>query len=139
MSDVLNDAQRRLCMSHIRGKDTKPEMVVRSIAHRMGFRFRLHVRGLPGTPDLVFPSRHKIILVHGCFWHMHHCRYGRVTPQTNRAFWERKRTGTVERDQRNSRMLREAGWDVLEVWECQTRQVDDLARRLETFLRVRAV
>lgn len=118
-------------MAAIRGRDTKPERIVRSLAHRLGFRFRLHRRDLPGVPDLVFPSRRKIVFVHGCFWHVHNCRYGRVKPANNAAFWAAKREDNRKRDRRNTRALRAAGWDVLVVWECQVRD----PRRLEAALR----
>jgi len=121
-------------MSAIRGKDTKPEMVVRRLAHALGFRFRLHRRDLPGTPDVVFPKLLKIINVHGCYWHMHTCRWGRVAPKTNAAFWKAKRTGNVVRDRRNLRQLRRDGWKVLEVWECQIGDVDVLRHKILRFL-----
>ena len=121
-------------MSAIRGRDTRPEHIVRSLAHGMGFRFRLYGRDLPGKPDLVFPGRRKVILVHGCFWHVHDCPYGRVKPATNAAFWADKRAGNVARDERNLEALEAAGWDVLVIWECETRDRESLARRLKSFL-----
>lgn len=121
-------------MSRIRSKDTKPELLVRSVVHRLGFRFRLHVRRLPGAPDLVFPSLHKVIFVNGCFWHMHRCRYGRVVPRTNPKFWAEKRAQNVRRDRKNLMALRRAGWSVMTIWECQTRDVLALARRTKRFL-----
>jgi DNA mismatch endonuclease (patch repair protein) len=121
-------------MSAIRGKDTKPEMIVRRIAHRLGYRFRLHRRDLPGTPDLVFPKLRKIINVHGCYWHMHACRWGNVAPKTNAEFWKTKRTGNVERDRRNLRHLRRDGWSVLTIWECDARNMKHLTGRLAAFL-----
>lgn len=127
MADVHTPEQRSFNMSCIRGRDTKPELIVRSIVHQMGYRFRLHRNDLSGRPDLVFPGRQRIIFVHGCFWHMHRCRYGRVVPKTNAEFWQAKRTGTVERDRNNRRALRADGWRVLTVWECWTR---DPERRL---------
>jgi len=134
MTDVLTAEQRSLNMSRIRGKDTKPELFVRSLVHQMGFRYRLHHKGLPGKPDLVFPRLKKIIFVHGCYWHMHTCRYGRVKPATNVEFWQTKRTGNRERDRRNIRALRKLGWQVLVVWECQTRNPARLIPRLQAFL-----
>jgi DNA mismatch endonuclease (patch repair protein) len=121
-------------MAAIRCKDTRPEMTVRRIAHRLGYRYRLHVRELPGSPDLVFPRLRKLILVHGCFWHMHACRYGRVTPRTRPDFWQTKRTGNVSRDRRTVRKLRRDGWRVLVIWECQVRDQEQLAARLSEFL-----
>ena len=121
MTDVLTPDQRRRCMSAIKGKDTKPEMVVRRLAHSLGYRYRLHRKDLPGKPDLVFPRLSKIILVNGCFWHMHDCPYGQVTPKTNADFWKEKRKRTVERDKKKQMELEKLGWEVLVVWECQTR------------------
>jgi DNA mismatch endonuclease (patch repair protein) len=134
MADVLTPEQRSRCMSRIRSRDTKPELIVRSLAHAMGFRFRLHRRDLPGKPDLVFPRLRKVVLVHGCFWHVHSCRFGRVTPATNVEFWASKRAGNTARDRRNKAALRRAGWKVLIVWECETRDVHRLERRLHRFL-----
>lgn len=96
-------------MRAVRGKDTKPEKTVRSMLHKEGYRFRLHRKDLPGQPDLVFPSRRKVIFVNGCFWHSHDCRKGQGAPATNSAFWQRKRDLTVERDRRNLRELAEHG------------------------------
>ena len=121
-------------MSRVCGKDTKPEMIVRRLAHRLGYRFALHRKDLPGSPDLVFPSRHKVVFVHGCFWHRHPgCRRA-STPKTRRDFWDAKFTRNVERDARKERELRQAGWDVLTIWECQTRDVDRLTEALREFL-----
>lgn len=134
MPDVHTPEQRSRNMAAIRGKDTRPEMIVRRMVHRLGYRYRLHVRTLPGNPDLVFPRLRKLILVHGCFWHMHGCRYGRVTPRTRAEFWQTKRTGNVMRDRRTLRKLRHAGWDVLVVWECEVKDVFKLSNRLKRFL-----
>ena len=134
MVDVLTPKQRRYCMSRIRGKDTKPELMVRRLVHSLGYRYRLHVRSLPGCPDLVLPRHRKVIFVHGCFWHMHRCRYGRVVPKTNKKFWEKKRTGTVQRCRKNIKTLRRLGWKVLVVWECWTRDASTLEDRLRRFL-----
>ncbi len=134
MTDVLTPEQRRRNMSAIRGAHTKPEKTVRSLAHRMGYRFRLHRRDLPGKPDLVFPSRRKVILVHGCFWHMHDCPYGRVKPVTHADFWVKKRNGNAARDGRNVVALETAGWTVLVIWECETRSIEPLGRKLREFL-----
>lgn len=135
MSDVHSPSQRSYNMSRIRSKDTKPEMIVRSLVHQMGFRYRLHVKGIPGRPDLVLPSHRKIIFVHGCFWHMHQCRYGKVTPATNSEFWRLKRTGNVQRDRHNRKLLKADGWSMLVVWECWTKDIEGkLLPRLEKFL-----
>jgi DNA mismatch endonuclease (patch repair protein) len=134
MADVLNREQRRFCMSRIHGRDTKPEIIVRKTVHCMGYRFRLHRQGLPGSPDIVLPRHRKVIFVHGCFWHMHRCRYGRVRPATNAEFWEKKRRGNVDRDRRNIKALRAMGWRVLVAWECWTRDTPKLEHRLREFL-----
>lgn len=135
MPDVHSPEQRSYNMSRIRNKDTKPELIVRSIVHQMGCRFRLHRTDLPGKPDLVLPRHRKIIFVHGCFWHLHRCRYGRVTPKTNAEFWQAKRTANVERDRRNLKNLRRAGWQAIVIWECWTRKPESkVIPRLESFL-----
>ena len=131
---MLTAEQRRRNMQAIRGRDTRPEMLVRSLVHRMGFRFRLHRRDLPGAPDLVLPRHRKVLLVHGCYWHCHRCRFGRVVPRTNAKFWQARRAGNVARDRRNLRRLRRLGWQVLIIWECQTRNPDPLKARLKSFL-----
>lgn len=135
MADVLTPEQRRRNMSAIRGKDTGPELAVRRLIHSMGYRYRLYGKELPGRPDLVFRARQKIIFVHGCFWHMHACKQGHVTPRTNAAFWSDKRAGNVKRDRRNIRALRACGWHVFVVWECQTRDLVALAKRVARFLK----
>jgi DNA mismatch endonuclease (patch repair protein) len=135
MTDGHSAEQRSFNMSQIRSGNTKPEVLVRSVIHRLGYRFRLHVKDLPGKPDIVLPSRRKIIFVHGCFWHRHACRYGRVTPKTNAEFWESKRSGNVRRDRQVRRQLERDGWDVTVVWECWTKQIDEmLLPRLIAFL-----
>ncbi len=119
-------------MARIRGKDTKPEMIVRRACHALGLRFRLHRKDLPGKPDLVFPKHKTVVFVHGCFWHSHDCRYGRVVPATNPEFWRDKRAATVERDRKKADELRALGWRVLEYWECETKpkQLEVLVERI---------
>jgi len=134
MVDVHNKQQRSYNMSQIRCKNTKPEMIVRSLVHCMGYRYALHRKDLPGHPDMVLTKHHKIIFVHGCFWHMHRCRYGKVKPATNAKFWQSKREGNVARDKRNLRKLRREGWKVLVIWECQTLNSNRLIERLNKFL-----
>ncbi len=134
MSDVLTPEQRKYNMSRIRYKDTRPEMIVRSEVHKMGFRYKLHNSALPGKPDLVLTRHQKIIFVHGCFWHMHTCKYGIVKPRTNAEFWENKRLGNVKRDRKNIRELKKNGWQVLVVWECWTKNLPLLRRKLSAFL-----
>lgn len=115
-------------MARIRGRDTKPELAVRSVLHRLGYRFRLHVKALPGNPDLVFSSRGKVLFVHGCFWHRHDCPEGRVQPKSNVEFWARKLQGNAVRDRRSIARLRAMGWSVGVVWECKIRRNTWLAR-----------
>ena len=134
MADVHTPEQRRRNMSAIKGKNTKPEMIVRQLAHSLGYRYRLYRKDLPGKPDLVFPSRKKIIEIYGCYWHMHDCKYGRVTPKTNAEFWQKKRSDTVERDKRNRAELEKLGWKVLVIWECQVKDKDELQERITHFL-----
>ena len=137
MTDVFDRPKRSAIMRAIRGKDTQPEIAVRRLVHRMGYRYRLHVRSLPGCPDLVFPSRDKVIFVHGCFWHRHSCRKGRSTPTTRVAFWRKKLESNRLRDVRHTGRLRRDGWSVMTVWECQTTtssKLDALADRLTRFL-----
>jgi DNA mismatch endonuclease (patch repair protein) len=126
--------QQAYCLSCIRGKDTKPEMVVRSLIHRLGYRYRLHQRNLPGQPDIVLARHRKIIFVHGCFWHMHKCRYGKVIPQTRKKFWQTKRQATVARDRKTIKELKTLGWKVLVLWECQIRNTPKLSNRIKKFL-----
>jgi DNA mismatch endonuclease (patch repair protein) len=122
-------------MSLIRSKNTKPERAVRSLVHRMGFRYRLNARGLPGNPDLVFPSRRKIIFVHGCFWHLHRSCPNCRPPKSKRRYWGPKLQGNVRRDAANRRQLRRAGWRSLVVWECQIESDPEaVARRIARFL-----
>jgi len=134
--DVVGKDQRSRLMSRIRGKDTTPEMIVRRLVHSLGYRYRLHVRQLPGCPDLVFASRRKAILVHGCFWHRHKCRKGRSMPGTRVRFWSEKLSRNQSRDRLVRSRLRRLGWRVLVVWECQLRprKLPALAARLRRFL-----
>lgn len=134
MADVLTREQRSFNMSRIRNRDTRPELIVRSVVHRLGYRYRLHKKDLPGKPDLVLVRHRKIIDVHGCFFHMHKCRHGSVVPATNAKFWRSKRLSNVERDRRNLRSLRRGGWRVMIVWECETRNLASLQERLQKFL-----
>jgi len=121
-------------MARIRKKDTKGELVVRRLAHRLGYRFRLHRRDLPGTPDLVFVSRRKAIFVHGCFWHRHGCRLAGRVPRTRREYWGPKLDRNVERDRAAEAALLALGWRALTIWECEVGDPVALAHRLRTFL-----
>lgn len=131
MTDTLSRDRRSWVMSRVRSKDTGPEMLVRRIVHGMGYRYRLHVRVLPGVPDLVFSSRRAAIFVHGCYWHQHPgCRLARV-PKSRVEFWRTKLERNRERDSENLAALRRLGWRVLVVWECQlTGRRDTWERRL---------
>jgi DNA mismatch endonuclease (patch repair protein) len=120
MTDVLTAAQRQLNMSRIKGKDTKPEMLVRKGLHSCGLRFRLHDRKLPGHPDLVFPRYGAVVFVHGCFWHAHGCALSKL-PRTRQDFWEAKLEANAQRDRKATEALLAAGWRVLIVWECALR------------------
>lgn len=122
-------------MSRVKGKNTKPEMLVRSLLHRMGYRFRLHVPELPGKPDIVLPHHGKIVFINGCFWHGHKvCRKGGL-PETNAEFWRDKIEKNRARDKIAKRRLGNAGWKVLTIWECQTLEAEKLILRLKRFMR----
>jgi len=119
MADVVDKATRSRMMSGIKGKNTKPELLVRRYLHRRGLRYRLHVKGLPGTPDLVLPKYRTVIFVHGCFWHQHlGCRYAAI-PKTRQEFWLEKLTANRFRDLANESRLGALGWRVLTIWECE--------------------
>ncbi len=133
MADTFSKSERSRIMATVKSKGTAPEMVVRRLVHSLGYRFRLHNRLLPGCPDLIFPSRRKIIFVHGCFWHRHNCRRGRAIPSDHRDYWEAKFARNRQRDRQVRRALRRDGWNVLVVWECQT-QRPNLAEVLDEFL-----
>jgi DNA mismatch endonuclease Vsr len=127
---------RRRNLAAVAGKDTAPELRVRRMLHRMGYRFRLHRRDLPGTPDIVMAGQRKIVEVRGCFWHRHPdptCRNA-VLPKVRAEWWMAKLAGNVARDQRNLAALRDAGWSVLELWECELKDAAAIAARLRSFL-----
>lgn len=132
--DALSPEQRSEQMGRVRSRNTRPEMCVRRLVHRLGYRYRLHRRDLPGSPDLVFPSRRCVIFVHGCFWHRHPgCRNTR-TPKSRVEFWTRKFADNVLRDQRNEAELQALGWRHLVVWECETVNDGDITQRIMAFL-----
>ncbi|MEV4782140.1 very short patch repair endonuclease [Burkholderia sp. LMU1-1-1.1] len=134
MVDSLDQAARSAVMARIRGKNTRPEMIVRKLVFAAGYRYRLHVRKLPGSPDLVFPARKKVIFVHGCFWHRHdNCAASRI-PQSRTDFWSEKLNGNKARDQRNQEALIDAGWQILVIWECELGDLTMLGERLRLFL-----
>jgi len=121
-------------MAKVRSQDTKPEVLVRSLIHRMGFRFRLHNKHLPGNPDIVLPRHKKIVFVHGCFWHQHEGCPHAARPASNIAYWNKKLDGNVRRDRANLEKLAALGWRVLVIWECETRNREQLILRLQEFL-----
>lgn len=136
MPDTLTQKERSARMSLVRGKDTRPELAVRTLVHGMGYRYRLHIASLPGKPDLVFAGRKKVIFVHGCFWHRHpsrSCKLARM-PKSRPEFWVPKLEGNRLRDERNKRELKRQGWKVLSIWECQIADVASLSKRIRAFL-----
>jgi DNA mismatch endonuclease (patch repair protein) len=132
--DNLTPGQRRETMRRVRSVDTGPELKLRRALHRLGYRYRLHDSALPGKPDLVFPSRRKIIFVHGCFWHGHACPAGGNRPASNLVYWNAKLQRNSARDRANRAKLRSLGWDVLVVWECQLGNLPRLERQVMKFL-----
>lgn len=138
MADIVDKATRSRMMSGIRSRNTRPEMKVRSALHRAGFRFRLHVAGFAGKPDLVFPKHHAVLFVHGCYWHRHEgCRIA-STPSTNREFWVGKFAANVTRDRQATKALLAAGWRVAVVWECATRKLpaESIASHIGEWLQI---
>lgn len=123
-------------MAQVRSTDTSPEIFVRRLLHSMGYQYRLHVKSLPGNPDIVFPRKHKAIFVHGCFWHQHNCKRGRRRPTSNKAYWHAKLDKNKQRDKRNRAELRKLGWKCLVVWECQIQRHGSqwIQERIQTFL-----
>ena len=134
MTDKLTPERRSDNMRMIRARHTSPEITIRKMVHTMGFRFRLHVGKLPGKPDLVFPKLGKIIDVRGCFWHQHKGCVDSHIPKTRVDYWRPKLLGNKRRDRRNERSLRDDGWRLLVVWECELRNLRQLTRRLAAFL-----
>jgi DNA mismatch endonuclease (patch repair protein) len=132
--DRLSETERSAHMRRIRKVDTKPEIVVRKIAHALGLRFRLHRRDLPGTPDIVFPRHRKVVQVHGCFWHQHEgCRLARQ-PKSRLDYWVPKLARNAARDRAAAEQLAALGWEALTIWECETRKPEDVRHRLAAFL-----
>ncbi len=134
MADTLTPDERSERMSRVRNKDSKAEMRVRKLVHAMGFRYRLHNKTLPGKPDLVLARHKKVILIHGCFWHQHGVCRPLSTPEHNSGFWRKKFDDNVKRDQRNLKQLQELGWNVLVIWECETKDAKLLESKLRDFL-----
>ena len=134
LSDKVSAETRSRIMASVKSKGTRPEMMVRRLLHRLGYRYRLHRSDLPGCPDLVFPSRNKVIFVNGCFWHSHSdCPRTRI-PATNRAYWESKLNSNRNRDAKNSALLMKDGWSVATVWECELANLERTANQLVSFL-----
>jgi len=136
MVDLLTSERRSWNMSQIKGRNTRPELRLRSLLHRAGFRFRLHAKQLPGRPDVVLPKYRTAIFVHGCFWHRHPGCRDTTTPSTRREFWQEKFDGNVRRDARNRAALEATGWTVVTVWECELKtDAEGIVRRLADKLR----
>lgn len=134
MTDVFSSDKRSWIMSRVREKNTSPELKVRSLVHRLGYRFRLHRKTLPGKPDLVFPSRKKIIFVHGCFWHGHDCARGHRAPKTNSEYWIEKIQRNIERDSKHQSDLKAMGWGILIIWECELNNPKIVTENIDGFL-----
>lgn len=133
MTDTRTPEQRRRIMQSVKSRNTGPEVMLRKLLHARGYRFRLHRADLPGSPDIVFPSRRSLIFVHGCFWHGHNCMKGRL-PKSRRQFWRAKIDGNRKRDARVRRELRSLGWRIRYVWQCELKASPTLIPRLERFL-----
>lgn len=134
MADWCSPERRSAIMARVKAANTRPEMAVRRVVHALGYRFRLHRRDLPGTPDLVLPRHRTVVFVHGCFWHQHDCRRGRTQPASNQGYWGPKLARNVERDGAVRAALEELGWRVVTIWECQVRQ-PGLEERVARLLR----
>ncbi len=134
MSDVFTPEKRSAVMAQVKSRNTSPELKVRRTAHALGYRFRLHRKDLPGSPDLVFPGRGAVIFVHGCFWHGHDCARGSRTPKRNAAYWSAKIARNKARDAAAAEALLARGWRVLTLWECELKDNDTLKIRLRAFL-----
>lgn len=133
MVDHITKEQRSRNMARVKNKNTTPELKVRKLLHKFGFRFRLHRKDLPGNPDIVLPRHHKIIFVHGCFWHGHDCPRGK-RPATREEFWDRKLDANIERDKFNQNALEELGWNIMVLWECEIKDTKELTKKLLDFM-----
>jgi len=132
--DVFSREKRSQIMSRVSGKDTKPELIVRSQLHKLGYRFRLHRKDLPGKPDITLPRHKKVIFVHGCFWHGHtDCRRSK-RPAINKKFWDEKLDKNIKRDAENIKKLQKLGWKVLVIWTCEVHDINKLKKHLLLFL-----
>ena len=134
MVDTLDQASRSRVMARVKGKNTGPELLVRKMVFAAGYRYRIHVKDLPGSPDLIFPGKRKVIFVHGCFWHRHEgCKSARM-PKSRIYFWSAKLNGNKLRDTRTFDALRRSGWQVMVVWECELRDLEGVAKAIQIFL-----
>jgi DNA mismatch endonuclease, patch repair protein len=139
MADMFSKKKRSWIMSRIRSENTKPEMKVRSFLHRIGFRFSLRAAKLPGKPDIILRKYKTVVFVHGCFWHLcPHCKSGRL-PKSNLAYWREKLVNNKKRDQENIKALLKLGWQVLVIWECQTKKEKDLVQALDPLLKAKSI
>lgn len=136
MSDIFDKEKRSQIMSKISGKNTLPEMTIRKLLFSMGYRYRLHRKDLPGSPDIVFPGRKKIIFINGCFWHGHDCKRAAL-PKSNKDFWESKINGNIERDKINFIKLSDMDWKYLVIWQCEIKKsnLDTLSNKMDDFIR----
>ncbi|WP_321530166.1 DNA mismatch endonuclease Vsr [uncultured Desulfuromonas sp.] len=132
-TDPLTTAQRSERMSRIRSSDTKPEIAVRRLIYSMGYRYRLHSKDVPGRPDIVFKGRKKVVFVHGCFWHQHGCRQYRM-PKSKLDFWLPKLENNIQRDKKVLQELKESGWNVLIIWECELKDKESVCERIKYFM-----
>lgn len=132
--DIFSKTKRSEIMRSIKGKDTKPEKIVRSLLHSMGYRFRIHVKDLPGSPDIVLPKHKSVIFVHGCFWHGHNCKIAKI-PKTETPFWMNKFEKNKLRDEKNQSELRQRGWKVFVIWECETGDREALQEKISELIR----
>lgn len=130
MADIFSKQKRSVIMSKISGKETKPEILVRKYLFANGFRYRKNVKDLPGKPDIVLPKYKTIIFVHGCFWHGHNCKAGKL-PETRKKFWKEKINGNIKRDQRNKSELEKSGWKVITIWQCELKNNEIMTKTLE--------
>lgn len=131
--DTLTPEMRSWNMSRIRGKDTKPELFVRSLLHSMGYRFRLKNAKIPGKPDIILPRYKTVVFVHGCFWHRHtDCKYA-YTPKSRIDFWQKKFEANIQRDQKISEQLKKLGWHQLVIWECEIKNIENLKKKIKAF------
>ncbi|MCD4828664.1 MAG: very short patch repair endonuclease [Candidatus Cloacimonetes bacterium] len=134
MTDVFDQKKRQWIMRRVKSKNTAFELKIRSKLHGMGYRYRIHCKDLPGSPDIVFVAKKKVILLHGCFWHGHNCKRGARVPKTNTQYWKKKIKANVVRDKDNLRKLDEMGWKALAIWECQMNDFDGVIKRIHEFL-----